>query len=262
MRWDNQNVSNLVQQSEILLLTEKIAQLEKRVASLEKRYIEPSDNNEVIDLSEAKYRLFNGGPSEPVESVAVTAKRGRPSLIPPAQLARQRDELVNFIEVRWPDLRRHMRRPKSIEDLLLAIKNASPGAQTNWPYIHLTESIGVLWEFLNDKRYSGEPRQIAYAMAGVPDMTWRSSLNTCTKYPSALPINLPAFKDHIQRHNPELLRSLETTGATDQNLRKLAKHCDECRQLATQPKLVCRALEEGKPLVSEGTQNLRSPEQQ
>jgi hypothetical protein len=251
MRWDNQNVPNSVQQSEIQLLTEKIAQLEKRVAELEKRFVEPSDNSGAIDLADARYRLSSDGVSAPVESVETPSKRGRPPLVPRDQLAWRRDELINFIEVRWPDLLRHMKRPKSIDDLLEAIKNASPGAQTNWPYLHLKENVGKLWKFLSSDRYTGEPRQIAYAMAGVPDMEWRSSLNACTKCPSRLPIALPAFKDHIHRHNRALLRSLVATGPTEANLRRLAKHCGECRRLAAEPKLVCEALEQGEQLVDQ-----------
>jgi hypothetical protein len=242
-------VVNLVQESEILFLTEKIKKLEKRVAELEKRLAEPSNNSGAIDLSDPRYKLFDDGVSEIVEFVESTSKRGRPPIIPRAILARQRDELVVFIEVRWPDLLMHMRSPKSINDLLEAIRKASPGAQTIWPYIHLIENIGALWEFLNDKRYTGEPRQIAYAMAGVPDMKWRSSLNTCTKYPSGLPIHPSAFKDHIHRHNPDLLHSLVATGATESNLGRLAKHCDECSRLSTEPKRVLEALEAGEPLI-------------
>jgi len=140
-------------------------------------------------------------------------------------------------------------RPKSLEHLLQSIKNTSPGAQTNWPYLHSTENIADLWAFLTSGRYKGEPREIAYAMAGVPDMKWRSSLDACTKQPSRLPINLPAFKDHIQRHNRKLLHSLISTGATEGNLKQLAKHCEECRRLAAKPKRLLKALEEGEPLV-------------
>lgn len=49
------------------------------------------------------------------------------------------------------------------------------------------------------------------------------------------------------KQNPELLRALLTEGATEKNLRKLTKHCDECRRLAAKPKLVCQALKESGP---------------
>lgn len=236
------------QKFELSLLAERVARLEKRLAALEKNASEPSDDGS-IDLSQSRYRLFSDGDDGPVDPPPITARRGRTPLIPRAQLERQRDDLINFIEPRWPDLVKHMKMRKGLEHLLHTLKNVSPGAQTTWPYLHLTENIGALWKFLQSGRYKGEPRQIAYAMAGVPDMTWRSSLDACTKQPSRLHINLPAFKDHIHRQNPELLRSLVADGATAGNLRQLAKHCDECRRLAAKPGLVEKALKEGIPLI-------------
>lgn len=249
MRWENQNVTNLSQHSEIILLTEKVANLEKRLVALENRLKESSEDSNVIDLSQETHKLLDNANRNPAESEPVASKRGRRPLIPPARFERQRDDLINFIEPRWPDLLRHMRKPKSLESLLLALKKASPGAETTWQYLHLTENIGALVEFLESGRYKGEPRQIAYAMAGVPDMTWRSSLDACTKRPSRLLINAPAFKDHIRRHNGKLLRSLITDGPTEQNLRQLAKHCDECRRLGSNPQLIVKTLKEGKPLI-------------
>jgi hypothetical protein len=169
--------------------------------------------------------------------------------MPRAQLERQRDELVNFVEVRWPDLVKRIKRPKSLESLLQTIKDVSPGAQTSWPYLHLTENIGTLWEFLQSGRYTGEPRQIAYAMAGVPLMAWRSSLDSCTKNPSRLHINFPAFTDHIRVHDSDLLRALVADGPTKSNIKKLAGLSDECRWLAAKPERVARAIAEGIPLI-------------
>jgi hypothetical protein len=142
-----------------------------------------------------------------------------------------------------------MKRPKNLEHLLQVFKKVSPGAQTNWPYLHVTENIGALWEFLKSGRYKGEPRQIAYALAGVPEMSWRSSFDYCTKNPSQQHINLPAFVDHIRRHNPKCLRDLEANGVTEENRKLLGRCCMECHRLASKPKLIVRALQEGKPLI-------------
>lgn len=241
-------MANSTQKSELSLLAERVSRLEKRLAALENNPLEPSDDD-VIDLAEKRYRLFKDGDADLADSEPIISRRGRDPLIPRAQLERRRDDLVNFIEVRWPDLVSHMRTRKGLEHLVQTLKNVSPGAQTTWPYLHLTENIGELWEFLRSGRYKGEPRQIAYAMAGVPEMAWRSSLDACTKSPSRLHINPPAFKDHIRRHNPELLRTLLATGATQGHLKQLAKHCDECRRLAAKPKLVLQALKEGQALI-------------
>lgn len=241
-------MANSSQHFDIILLTEKVADLEKRLVALENRFREPNKDSAGVDLSLERYDLFGKANSDPAELEPVPAKRGRRPLIPRAQLERQRDDLINFLEPRWPDLLKHMRRPKSSAHLEQAIKVASPGAETTWPYLHLTRNIRELWDYLKSGRYKGEPRQIANAMAGVPDMTWRSALDACTKHPSRLPINPPAFKDHIRRYNPELLRALIADGPTKQNMKQLAKHCDECRRLASKPQLMLRTLKEGEPL--------------
>ncbi|MBS1799669.1 MAG: hypothetical protein JSS95_07580 [Acidobacteria bacterium] len=169
MRKTNKNKANFVQEISVASLTEKVDQLEKRVAALEKHFILPGGNDSAIDLSDSRCKLTPDGIGEPAK-IAAIAKRGRPRRIPLDQFERRRDELVIFIEVRWPDLRDAMRKVESIHHLLDALKRASPGALTNWPYLHLKENIGKLWEFLHDGRCKGEPRQIAYAMAGVPEM--------------------------------------------------------------------------------------------
>jgi hypothetical protein len=109
MRWENQNVPNSSQQFEVAHLTEKVAELEKRIAALEKRLTESSNDNDVIDLSEARFRVSGDGGDDPVESTSITSTCGRRPLIPRHQLARRRDDLINFIEPRWPDLLWHMK---------------------------------------------------------------------------------------------------------------------------------------------------------
>ena len=99
--------------SNIFLLTEKVDRLEKRLAVLGDLLIKPDERNGIVDLSLSRYKLFSEDESDAVESVPVTSKRGRPPLIPRDQLKRQRDDLINFIEPRWPDLVKHMKRPRS-----------------------------------------------------------------------------------------------------------------------------------------------------
>jgi len=239
------------QQSETSVLTglaEKVAHLEARLIALEKR-IAASNEEDPAGFFQKKYGYFADDDNDVVKPELIPAKLGRRPRIPSDEYARRRDDLVQFIEIRWPDLVNHLKRRKSIGSLLQAIKEASPGAVSNWPYCHLTENIGALWEFLQSGRYKGEPRQIAYALAGVPEVTWRSSLDYCTKNPSRLHIALPAFMDHIRRHNDLCLKSLLQDGATPENLRRLRRCCAECRHLAEKPERVVEALQEGKALM-------------
>jgi hypothetical protein len=110
---------------------------------------------------------------------------------------------------------------------------------------------------LQSGRYTGEPRQIAYAIAGVPELAWRTSLDRGTKNPSSLRITLPAFADHIRRHNPKCLKALIRTGTTPETLRLLRSCCEECRRLAAKPERVRRALQIGN--VQGGYEPLAAP---
>jgi|GEM_PF-3594373 len=243
-------MANSPQSSELFLLTEKVANLEKRLTVLESRVTASNDDDLEEFIKKSRYGYLGDDDSDPIESEPVSVKRGRRPRIPPDEHARRRDDLVHFVELRWPDLVKHLKRRKSIESLLQAVQAASPGAEHTWPYHQLIEHVGVLWEFLESGRYKGEPRQIAYAMAGVPEITWRSSLDYCTKNPSPLHITLPAFRDHIRRHRPPCLQSLLKDGITPENLKSLRNCCDECRRFAAKPERVVRALKEGEPLIS------------
>jgi len=237
--------------SAISLLTEKTADSEKRIAALEKRVADlerglaESGDEDLEGLLGSRYGYFGDDDSDPVEPPAVVLKRGRRPRIPPGAFAWRRDELVHFVELRWPKLLGQFNERRSLENLLQTLKSASPGASDVWAYRQLTEHIGILWQFLQSGRYKGEPRQIAYAMAGLPQLTWRSSLDYCNRNPSPLPINLAAFADHIRRHSPKCFDALQTDGPTPQNLRLLRTCCEDCRRLATRPDRVSRALQVG-----------------
>src|SRR5260370_36983291 len=196
MRWENRNVAKSPRQSDISLLTgldEKVSRLEERLIALEKR-IAASKDEEFEGFLQDRYGYLGDDDRDPAEPEPIAVKRGRRPRIPPDERARRRDDLVHFIELRWPDLVTHLKRRKSMESLLQALKNASPGAESNGPYLHLTEHIGALWEFLQSGRYKGEPRQIAYAMAGGPEKTLGSLFESCTKKTSPVhifPLRLP-----------------------------------------------------------------------
>jgi len=241
-------VSNSAQESENIRLTEKIAQLEKRIEELENQVRDL--NSYVFGTSQERYGIFAGFESEPIKAEPPPKRRGRPPEIAREEMARRRDYLVEFIEVRWPDLVGEMTREATLEGLLATIKRVCPGAESTEGYIKMTEHIGDLWEFLTSGRYQGEPRQIAYALAGRPEIAWRTSFDYCTKNPSELPICPDAFLDHVRRHNPDCFHDLSDNGVTEENRKLLRRCCEECRRVAEQPEWITRALQAGKPLFS------------
>lgn len=239
---------NSTQVDEIIRLTAKIADHEKRIASLESSLAVLADRIAGSDYPGfTQSDIFSIGSigdddSERVKPVPVTLKRGRRPRIPLEDFARRRDFMIMFIEARWPSLVDAFDKRESRESILLALAEASPGGEDTWPYRNLTNHIAQLWEFLNSGRYRGEPRNIAYAMAGLPELKWRSSLDWGMKNPSPLHIAPAAFADHIRRHNPACWSVLASHGVTQDTLKLLRKCCAECKRLATKPERVQKAL--------------------
>lgn len=224
------------QTSKIFLLTQKILDLEKRLSSLEKR-VSALDEEDFSDELEHQYGYFGDDDSDPVEPEAVIPKKGRPPRISPEKFDKRRDELVHFLELRWPSLNTKLKKGKGKKSLWRALANASPGAESTSAYCQLTEHIEALQEFLQSGRYKREPRQIAYAMAGLPKQAWRTSFDYGTKNPSPLRITLSAFVDHIRRHNPKCWRALQAEGANAEPLPRAVLRCwtfnDICHEYRT-----------------------------
>lgn len=155
-------------------------------------------------------------------------KPGRRPKINDEELFEFRDELVIWLETNWPDLAPKLYAAKTVQDVVAAISEMFPNAvaeQAGQPVLERTdialrpfqrrllESAESLFEFVNSLRFSREPsratvraalnhntagwqraaarlpaRQAAHAMAGVPEITWRTSLDRCSELPSSLTV--------------------------------------------------------------------------
>lgn len=132
-----------------------------------------------------------------------------------------------WLETKWPDLAPKLYTAKTVQDVVAAISEMFPNASAEQvgralkrtdivlrPFQRrLLESAESLFEFVNSLRFSREPsrptvraalnhsaagwqrsaarlptRQIANAMAGVPEVTWRTSLDRCSELPSSLTV--------------------------------------------------------------------------
>ena len=180
MRWENEFVPNSTQDSQILLLTQKIADLEKRIEALEMRDCVVVEADGTYDLTAAENRSWEREPKV-IHRPSAPVKRGRRPRISLDDYQSRRNDLLTFLQIRWSDLAEVMLNPENLEHLLRTIDSASPGAKRAWTYQHLAENIGTLWTFLMSGRYTGQPIQIANAIAGVPELSWRSSLDRGSK---------------------------------------------------------------------------------
>ena len=186
---------------------DRIAELERRVAQLERE----------VDLLKG----FSGSPIfDNSESSPGKRRPGPKGKIGDPELFRYRDGLINWLEPFWPwmvDRLDVARTAGEIGAILEAIANV-PELRRDWE-LRLLQNAAALFEFLSDERFGKSlpkatgtdaltlpwrnerriraanqlpVRRIANAMAGVPDIAWRTSLDRCSEQPSPteLAVNL------------------------------------------------------------------------
>jgi hypothetical protein len=150
-------------------------------------------------------------------------KRG-PKTISDAELASRRDDLVRFLESNWPELQVlcvPKLNPVALKEALVAfatVASDDPVARALEGTVddhraaarRLVDDFSQL-QFLLEKhqnRVAGDPRQIANAMAGSPDMGFWTSLKRCQRLPFRVGIHLRAMRAYIQRKHPRLYKVL------------------------------------------------------
>lgn len=126
------------------------------------------------------------------------------------QLLARRDWLIETVEHFWPELRplfrRAMQSPLTCRQLEGAMQPVH-GHMTQWKQ-HLLQHVAELQHFLRSSGYSGDPRQVANAMAGLPEYKASTSLRICRSHPSQLAIGQRALRDYLSRKHPSIFRRL------------------------------------------------------
>jgi hypothetical protein len=182
----------------ILQLERRVTQLEKDVATL-KRQVE--------------WPAFTRN--------ALTAKKIKPGVkerIEDEQLFKCRDGLIRWLEAYWPWLEDRLYQAKSAEEVgaILEAVSEEPYLRRDWQK-RLLPNPQPLFDFISDQRFRRNlptatvkdaldgswndvtcrratnklpARQVANAMAGVPDIGWRRSLDRCSVQPSSVRIAL------------------------------------------------------------------------
>jgi hypothetical protein len=182
----------------------RIAELEKRVAELEQQF--HSMNH--FDL-----------PTAP------KPKRGPKPRLRESELLRRRDSLIYWLEDNWPELSRAIRKAKNGEQLIPALRRMRPLStqyeqppfccdwKQHWP---------LLWEFVSkSKRYFNNPRNIANALAGIPELSWKRSFDVCSNHPSHLEIQARAVLDYLRRNVPERLKAIRAVNGDVEQIQQI-----------------------------------------
>jgi hypothetical protein len=141
-----------------------------------------------------------------------------PKTIADAELQARRDGLVRFLESNWPDLE-FLCGPSSdlgvLKQRLAVFAQGSRGGMQMIDH-HSLAAKRLLTNFSqlelllkkHEDRFAGNPRQIANAIAGCPDMVIWTSLKRCQHLPCEVVIDERAVRAHIRRKHPKLYEVL------------------------------------------------------
>lgn len=192
----------------------------------------------------ALLKQFSGWPvfADESEEPERRKKPGPKEKISDEVLFHYRDGLVLWLERFWSWLEDRLLAASSIEQVrtLFEAVAEEPELRPEWQK-RLLENIAALHEFLgterfgktlpeatamdalnlplnNEKRHRAAnqfpSRQIANAMAGVPDLSWRRSLDRCTAHPSRayVPVSMDMY--YRDKYRIPMHKDLDLTGAS------------------------------------------------
>ena len=103
---------------------------------------------------------------------AVKRKKGRRPKLEPVILLERRDRLTNWMERSWPYLSVALRQANDSHEAIAAIIESIKRRSCVFPppFCNDPEKFeAALWRFLKSGRFHGNPRNLADALAGLPE---------------------------------------------------------------------------------------------
>ena len=172
---------------------------------------------------------------------------GRKRRIEVAEVLKRRDQLVSWFESVWPFLSIALRKAKNSRDANAAMveaKTRKPFIEEQPPFERNPQKHeAALWEFLQSGRFHENPRNLAAAMAGLPELSWKRSFDICSRHPCKQIAAEQSWRDYLRRKFPERLRELcraKTVYEVRTILKKLRSHDPTCEFLKKHPDAVFR----------------------
>ena len=141
-------------------------------------------------------------------SFAESKNRG-PKALYRGDILRFRDRLVMVVEAYWPELQTALRTPVDEAALLHLLTAIHRKSQTEASE-HVVNCVDSLIELIKKNRVRNDPRQVANALAGLPNITIITSLKRCgrKKNRCEIAIGQRARRAYIERRHPRLARML------------------------------------------------------
>jgi hypothetical protein len=237
-----------------------LSSLEKRIQALETRVrkLEGSDGDEwlVPDFETEEnvpvyghYEIYgiseiNQAPQGEIKPIKIHPSAGRPISMSPEKFEKRRDWMIFWVESLWPELESVIKeRYVEPQTLGVALSDRFPNRDGDASFQRILRNVGALWEFLQDH---SEPlaRHLACAMAGVPELSWTTSLGRCdpSQEPSRLEIHFRAMKNHIQKRHRKWYGLLVKQGLTPQTAKMIPRDCSDCARFIKRPDRIMNAI--------------------
>jgi len=189
----------------------------------------PEVNKKLAEIDERTKRLeaeIFGTGTEILALPLVKRKKGRRPKLEPAELLHRRDQLTNWMEQNWPYLSVALRKVNNSQGAVTAINTAKkrmPGVFQPPFYNDPEKHKDALLRFLQSGRFHGNPRNLAGAMAGLPELSWKRSFDVCAKRPCKLPLAIEAYWDYLRRCFFDRWQELRQVKTEDQARAVMAK---------------------------------------
>lgn len=182
-------------------------------------------------------------------------KLGRRPKLEKEELLRRRHHVTSWIEQRWPNLSVGLRRARTSGEAIQAIIAAR--GQGGYPfqppfYDRAEEFEEDLWSFLQSGKFHENPRNLASAVAGLPELSWKRSFDICSCHPNQAGMAVEAYWDYMRRKFPDRLRELSDARTTEQVMLVLSRSRTKDRfylHLKEHADKALQWLEVGKPKV-------------
>ena len=163
----------------------------------------------------------------PPEPPPVKRGKGRRPRIERDEVLKRRDQLVTWLERAWPILLKALRKAKRSQDAVAAMieakaREAFVGQRPPFEK-NPQEHEAALWQFLQSGRFHENPRNLAGAMAGLPEISWKRSFDICSRHPCKYMVAEQSWRDYLRRKFPQRLQELRMAKTTEEVRKVLRK---------------------------------------
>jgi len=146
-------------------------------------------------------------------------EKGRPRHIEREELEGRAQSLIIWMEDNWPEISRGLNIAQSEQQVAEVFNRKWRGNYiSDAPFFSEPGRFaGDCLKFIRGKKYRGNPRNLAAAMAGLPEISARTSFNRCAAFAAKChPVGFRAYRDYLRRKFHDRFRKLIAASTTEE----------------------------------------------